>query len=162
MTTVDSAARVPLRLLATPDLIVATIPVGLTSSAFPTDNASLTLTVAAGDLLEVDCWAQVSTTPMVSPRYTTGVGYHIWAQRTALPLTRLRISPYCGLNVLEPTPHGHYEQLVNSACWVVPEDWAGSVDIVTVLAAASTAARTPPDVLEVRQGYAHLKVKVWR
>lgn len=159
---IDSGTRSPLRLYSTPDILAAQVAVDASSNTGNVDVQRLTLTVADGDLLSIVASLEVSDTPMVAPRYTAGVGYHVWAERTGQPGTRVRISPYTGLNILEPMPHGHYAQLDNHSAWIVPDGWSGSVTVTAVVDAASTAFRVPNDALDIRDGYCMFQIEVWR
>ena len=159
---VDTGARAPVHLYATPDLTATTVPIDATSGTLMVDAQTLTIPAVAGDMLDVHAYVELSTSGIPGPLYTIGVGYHLWAQRTGLPLTRLRISPYVGVNITEPTPHGHYAEPVAMAVWTVPDGWTGNIDIIGVVDAMSTAARTPPDLLQIRTGYSFLEAEEWR
>jgi hypothetical protein len=156
----DSGTRTPVHYYSTRQQNIVPLAIDCCSGALTVDNAAITLPVLDGDMLNVEAFTELAN-DAPAPRYTVGVGYHIYAERTGMPATRIEIGPWVGLNIGEPTPRTHYAEVVNATTWFVPEGWAGDVTITTNVDAMSTAWR-PNEFLTIRDNYGRVSVEVWR
>lgn len=149
-------------LFSTTEVVPTTLPVDLSTSTWRTMMRQV-VPVAAGDILDISCWARVTN----DLGYTVGVGWHLWAYDCDNGLgtagTWWKISPSLGDNV---TSTRHHMPLHIGVVHQVPADWPVDPDtgnphrIVVVLRAdAHSTAAVDGDTLTVDQTYGYLAVR---
>ncbi|GFH34281.1 hypothetical protein [Streptomyces pacificus] len=143
---------------STTEVVASSLPVDLVTTTWRT-MLRLVVPVAAGDVLDVDARARVTS----DVGYTVGVGWHLWAydvddgQGSAGPWWRIGTS--CGDNV---PPDRHHMPLAITDVYQVPQDWPAGHRIVIVLRAdAHSTAWVSGDTLTVDAGYGRLTVRRW-
>lgn len=155
----NSPGQVLTDIVATDEVTATTLPVASGPGTYRTMLRVITPPLVAGDLLDVDGRARVTS----SLSYAVGVGYHLWQYDVDNGLgssgTWTQISSDNGDNVFQPR---HHMPLHTSCVYQVPADWpAGHRMTVVLRADAMSTAWQSGDAITVDQAYGQLTARRW-